>query len=119
MKCFFQGVFIAALIIYFKPDWIIVDPICTFIFSLLVLATTISILKNTMAVIMEASPVGVSYSTVKNTFLNVPGIKTVHNLRIWSLTTDKTALACHLVVEDGYNQQSVLQQATLAIRYHS
>ena len=110
------GVFVAALVIYFKPTWVIVDPICTFIFSVLVLATTINILKNTMAVIMEASPVGVSYSTVKNTFLNVAGIRAVHNLRIWSLTTDKTALACHLVVEDGYNQQSVLQQATLAIR---
>ena len=85
--------FVAALIIYFKPEWVIVDPICTFIFSVLVLATTISILKNTMAVIMEASPVCVSYSTVKNTFLNVPGIRTVHNLRIWSLTTDKTALS--------------------------
>ena len=47
------GVFIAALMIYFKPQWKIVDPICTFIFSLLVLGTTISILRNTMNVLME------------------------------------------------------------------
>ena len=49
------GVFIAALVIYFKPDWTIVDPVCTFVFSALVLATTISILRNTLAVIMEVS----------------------------------------------------------------
>ena len=36
------GVFIAAIVIYFKPEWNIIDPICTFVFSLLVLATTIS-----------------------------------------------------------------------------
>ena len=47
------GVFTAALIIYFKPEWKIVDPICTFIFSVLVLATTITILRNTMNVLME------------------------------------------------------------------
>ena len=47
------GVFVAALIIYFKPAWKIVDPICTFIFSVLVLGTTVSILRNTMNVLME------------------------------------------------------------------
>ena len=47
------GVFTAALIIFFKPEWKIVDPICTFIFSVLVLCTTISILRNTMNVLME------------------------------------------------------------------
>ena len=49
------GVFTAALIIYFKPEWKIVDPICTFIFSVLVLCTTISILRNTMNVLMEGN----------------------------------------------------------------
>ena len=39
------GVFSAALTIYFQPTYVILDPICTFIFSLLVLCTTITILK--------------------------------------------------------------------------
>ena len=108
--------FTAALIIYFKPEWAIIDPICTFIFSVLVLATTVSILRNTLSVIMEATPSGVSVSSVRNIFLSVPGIRAVHNLRIWSLTTDKTALAAHLVLEQGYIEQTVLQQATIAIR---
>ena len=47
--------FVAALVIYFKPHWTIVDPVCTFVFSVLVLATTLSILRNTVAVIMEVS----------------------------------------------------------------
>ena len=37
--------------------------------------------------------------------------------RIWSLTTDKTALSAHLVLEAGHNQQEVLQEATRAIRW--
>ena len=47
------GVLTAALIIFFKPEWKIVDPICTFVFSFLVLGTTISILRNTINVLME------------------------------------------------------------------
>ncbi len=40
----------------------------------------------------------------------------VHNLRIWSLTTDKTALAAHLVIEHGLSAQNVLTEATRQIR---
>jgi len=110
------GVFIAAIVIYFKPTWVLIDPICTFVFSFLVLATTISILRNTVGVLMEATPSGISYEVVKNTFLAVDGIKHIHNLRIWGLTTDKTALAAHLAVEEGYDAQQVLQEATVKIR---
>lgn len=44
------GVFIAALLIYFIPSWQLADPICTFVFSIVVLATTITILKDTLLV---------------------------------------------------------------------
>ena len=47
------GVFAAALVIYFKPDWVIVDPICTFLFSFLVLGTTYSIIRDALNVLME------------------------------------------------------------------
>jgi len=110
------GVFIAALVIYFKPTWTIIDPICTFVFSILVLGTTFTILQKTIGVLMEATPSGVDYDFVKSTFLSVPGIKQIHNLRIWGLTTDKTALSAHLAVEKGLNAQQVLQEATIKIR---
>ena len=61
------GVFTAALVIYFKPEWKIVDPICTFVFSILVLGTTISILRNTMNVLMEGkydNDIGINYSSL-------------------------------------------------------
>lgn len=45
------GVFCAALVIYFKPTWQLADPICTFIFSIIVLFTTIAILKDALLVI--------------------------------------------------------------------
>jgi zinc transporter 2 len=82
---------------------------------------------------VEATPTGISYEVVKNTFLSVDRIKQIHNLRherflfdilfpkykifrIWGMTTDKTALAAHLGVGHGYDAQQVLQEATVKIR---
>jgi len=40
------GIVIASIIVYFKPEWSIVDPICTFIFSIIVLFTTFKIMRD-------------------------------------------------------------------------
>lgn len=95
------GVFIAAVLIYFKPEWGIVDPICTFLFSVLVIITTFSIIKDTLLVLMEGMPKGIDFNKVKELFLAIQGVKKVHNLRIWSLSMDKLALSAHLAI--GYN----------------
>lgn len=47
------GVFAAALVIYFYPDMGYIDPICTFLFSILVLITTFNIIKDVLNVFME------------------------------------------------------------------
>merc|ERR1719342_1999418 len=67
------GVFIAALVIYFKPEYAIIDPICTFVFGGLVILTTINILWRTLLVLMEGTPPDMSYKVVTSTFLAVEG----------------------------------------------
>ncbi|NXE21716.1 ZNT8 protein, partial [Ardeotis kori] len=47
------SVLVSALIIFFKPEYKIADPICTFVFSIFVLATTITILRDILIVLME------------------------------------------------------------------
>lgn len=50
------GVCTAATIIYFQPTWMIADPICTFVFSVIVCVTVTPIVKGCIAVLMEGSP---------------------------------------------------------------
>eukprot|EP00095_Tigriopus_kingsejongensis_P010058 maker-scaffold99_size374999-snap-gene-2.26 protein:Tk10058 transcript:maker-scaffold99_size374999-snap-gene-2.26-mRNA-1 annotation:"zinc transporter 2" len=110
------GVFVAALLIYFKPEWHLADPICTFLFSFLVLATTANILKRTLQVLMEGIPNGVSFQVVQDALNNIEGIVSVHNIRIWSLTTQKIAMSAHLAIAPGTNAQAVLMEASQKIR---
>ncbi|KAG5677589.1 hypothetical protein PVAND_007338 [Polypedilum vanderplanki] len=109
------GVFIASLIIFFKPELSIIDPICTFLFSALVLVTTLSIMKDALLVLMEGIPEFLDYSEIMKTFLNIDGVVRVHNLRIWALSVNKIALAAHLAVNEGTNTETVLREATRRI----
>lgn len=95
----------------FQPSWSIVDPICTFLFSILVMLTTVAIIKDVVNVLMEGIPKGFEYSQVESTFMQIDGVVKVHNLRIWALSLDKTALSAHLAIStytQKYNPTCVL-----------
>ncbi|TPP56647.1 Zinc transporter [Fasciola gigantica] len=110
------GVFVAAMIIFFKPSLKVVDPICTFVFSILVLITTINILRDTLNVLMEATPRGLEFNEVKNALNDIPGVVELHNLRMWSLTMNKTAVSVHLAIDREYDSQEILRQASSLLR---
>lgn len=81
-----------------QPEWQIVDPICTFLFSALVMLTTFAIVRDTLMVLMEGKPKGIDFEQVSQTFLGIDGVVKVHNLRIWALSLDKIALSAHLAI---------------------
>jgi Co/Zn/Cd efflux system component len=56
-------------------------------------------------------PRDVSFNVVQDTFASVEGIVAVHNLRIWGLTTDKTALAAHLVIGNALHMVFLFTQS--------
>lgn len=47
---------------------------------------------------MEGIPKGIDFNDVMNIFLNIDGVKRVHNLRIWALSLDKIALSAHIAI---------------------
>ncbi|XP_053942461.1 proton-coupled zinc antiporter SLC30A2 isoform X2 [Cuculus canorus] len=92
------GVLIASYIIFFKPEYKYVDPICTFFFSALVLGTTLSILRDVLLVLMEGTPKGMDFNAVRETLLAVEGVEAVHSLHIWALTAAQPLLSVHIAI---------------------
>ncbi|XP_017854830.1 zinc transporter 2 isoform X1 [Drosophila busckii] len=109
------GVFLAALVIYFWPQYAIVDPICTFIFSIIVLFTTFTIMKDALLVLMEGTPNYMHYAEVLQIFQRIEGVERVHNLRIWALSINKVALSAHLAIAANANAKQILDTATSAV----
>jgi zinc transporter 2 len=97
------------LIIYFQPDWSIADPICTFLFSILVLFTTMSIIKDCLIILMEGVPIETDMERLEQDITNIPGVIELHDLHVWSLSMGKPALSCHIA---SSNPQYVLKKAT-------
>ncbi|KAL4218001.1 hypothetical protein ACF0H5_022739 [Mactra antiquata] len=110
------GVLIAAFIIYFKPEWKLADPICTFLFSVIVLATTITILRDILVVLMEGVPKSVNFKAILHSLKSIDGVKDIHDLRIWSLSMDKVALSVHIAFSRPTDPITILQEASCMIR---
>ncbi|XP_024944511.1 zinc transporter 2 [Cephus cinctus] len=110
------GVFVAAIIIKCYPNAKMADPICTFVFSLLMLLTTLSVLRDTLNVLMEGFPKHLDYAVILNTLSSIDGVENVHNLHVWCLTLDKCALAVHLAISDSVDAAVVLRNALKLVR---
>ena len=94
------GVLIAGIIIYFFPKYSIADPICTYVFSIIVGFTTINILKDCIFVLMEGSPVDIDIDELENDLKKIKGVKEIHDLHVWSLSIGKINLSCHICCDN-------------------
>jgi zinc transporter 2 len=87
----------------FQPGVKLVDPICTFLFSVVVLTTTLPVLRDAFHILMEGFPRHLDYAAIASNLNALDGVRTVHNLHVWSLTLNKNALAVHLAVGELLN----------------
>uniref|UniRef100_A0A452IJQ1 Probable proton-coupled zinc antiporter SLC30A3 n=1 Tax=Gopherus agassizii TaxID=38772 RepID=A0A452IJQ1_9SAUR len=106
------GVLTAATVIYVEPQYKIADPVSTFLFSVFVLGSTVSILRDVFRVLMEGAPQGVEFSAVKDVLLAVKDVKDAHNLHLWTLTLSHHMVSVHVAVGAGADMEDVLQEAT-------
>ncbi|XP_068535274.1 probable proton-coupled zinc antiporter SLC30A3 isoform X1 [Anas acuta] len=106
------GVLVAATIIYFKPQCKIADPISTLFFSVFVLGSTLTILRDVFRVLMEGAPRGIEFNAVKEVLLAVSGVRGTHDLHIWALTLSHPVVSVHVAVDASANPETVLREAT-------
>ena len=87
-KAFIQsvGVMIGGAIIWFKPEWRIVDLVCTLFFSVIVLGTTINMLRNILEVLMESTPREIDATKLESGLLEMHEVIAIHELHIWTWT---------------------------------
>nr|XP_025712705.1 zinc transporter 2 isoform X2 [Callorhinus ursinus] len=110
------GILVAAYVLYFKPEYKYVDPICTFLFSILVLGTTLTILRDVLLVLMEGTPKGVDFTAVRDLLLSVEGVEALHSLHIWALTVAQPVLSVHIAIAQNADGQAVLKAASTRLQ---
>jgi zinc transporter 2 len=86
------------------------DPIATFLFSLLVLYSTMQVLKTSVNVLMEGVPAGLDPARIKRSIGRIPGVLESHDLHIWSLSLGNPFLSVHVVLKKEANSEVVLRR---------
>ncbi|QHT63703.1 cation transporter [Paenibacillus lycopersici] len=92
------GVIAGGLIIRFT-GWYAVDPILSVLIAVLIAFGAVGIVRQTVHILMEGMPKGVSLQKVVGTIESVPGVHGVHDLHVWSITSGKNALSCHVTLD--------------------
>ena len=92
------GVVVAATVIYFKPTYLIADPLCTFLFSIIVFVTVRPIIKNCISVLMEGTPSEINTEKLIEDIRKASGASEtgIHDFHLWSISMGKFALSAHI-----------------------
>lgn len=80
-------------------DWI--DPAISLTIGALIAAQAWGLLRSTADVLLESTPRGISAEEVQHVMENVAGVEAVHDLHVWSLSSELHALSAHVIV-DGH-----------------
>lgn len=79
--------------------WYTVDPLLSVLIALLIAYGAWQIVRQTVVILMEGTPKGVRFEQVIAAIRAVPGVGAVHDVHVWSITSGRNALSCHLVVD--------------------
>jgi cobalt-zinc-cadmium efflux system protein len=91
------GVVVAAALLLATGE-LIADPIVGLLIGVLVLASSWRVLRESVAVLLEATPEGIDADAVGRRMAAAPGVQEVHDLHIWTITSGFPALSAHVLV---------------------
>jgi cobalt-zinc-cadmium efflux system protein len=89
------GVVVSAVVVL-ETGWRYADPIAGLLIGLLVLAGSWGLVRDAFDVLMETAPAGVDVEEVGRAMAAVPGVREVHDLHVWTVTSGFPALAAHV-----------------------
>ncbi|HEX4171262.1 MAG TPA: cation diffusion facilitator family transporter [Acetobacteraceae bacterium] len=95
--------------------WLWLDPVVSLGIGAVIVYATWGLLRQSADLAMDAVPEGVSQDEVEDFLASIPGVRAVHDLHIWGLSTSQTALTAHLVCADSTAERT-LHDVTTVLR---
>jgi cobalt-zinc-cadmium efflux system protein len=99
----------AAVITLYGWRW--ADPLASLLIAALIVRSAVSLLRETLDVLMETAPHHIDVDKVRTELSALPGVTGVHDLHVWTITSGMDALSGHVVLAPGTRGQQVLDEA--------
>lgn len=79
-------------------NWI--DPVLSLLIAALIVWSSLSIVKETLNILLEGTPRGLSIPAIRERLVAIAGVEDVHDLHVWCLGSQTNAMACHVMIAD-------------------
>jgi cobalt-zinc-cadmium efflux system protein len=103
-----------ALILFYGLSWI--DPVISLVIAAVIMLSTWGLLKDSLNLAVDAVPPSVDPRAVRGYLTGLPGVRAIHDLHIWAMSTTDTALTAHLVMEDFPDGDQYLLDVSRVLR---
>lgn len=90
--------------------WYWADPAVSIVIGILVMYSSWGLLRESVAVLMEGAPGHVDVDAVRESIAKAPGVESVHDLHIWSITSGMVSLSAHVCADDATSHRTILTQ---------
>src|SRR5215813_9221903 len=97
--------------------WHWIDPAASLVISAVIIWSTWGMLRNAVNLSLAAVPHGINPDAVRAYLEGLPGVKCIHDLHIWAMSTTETALTVHLVMPDGTAGDTFLLQLSQELHH--
>jgi cobalt-zinc-cadmium efflux system protein len=111
----FLGTIVAAVVIWLS-GWVIADTIASVVVSVLILRSAWRLVRDSVDVLLESTPAHISSFAVRSQLEAIPGIESVHDLHVWTVTSNVIAMSVHAIVREPERHQHVLEHILDAMR---
>jgi cobalt-zinc-cadmium efflux system protein len=107
---------VAAAVIIRWTGWLAADPIASLLMALLILRGAWGVVRESVDVLLESTPSQISLGSVRAQLEAIPGVESVHDLHVWSVTSGLVAMSAHAIVREPDRHQHVLEHVHDAMR---
>lgn len=100
------AVVIAGGLIWYDPDmfWM-ADPICTLLFSVIVVFTTVTLIRDIVNVVMMAVPNNINLNSLRTDLMKIePVVSNIHCLHVWAIGGERVAMTCTMTIDIPDNE---------------
>ena len=111
------GVVVAGGVILLT-GWYWIDPVVSLGISVVIVAGTWSLLRDSLSMTLQGVPPGIDIAAVQTFLEKCPGVCAIHDLHVWPMSTTETALTCHMVMLDGHPGDDTLHKIADELNHH-
>jgi cobalt-zinc-cadmium efflux system protein len=107
---------VAAALVIRVTGWLVVDPIASIVMAALVVRGAWRLVRESVDVLLESTPAHIPLGAVRAQLESIPGVESVHDLHVWTVTSGVIAMSAHAIVRQPERQQHVLEHVLDAMR---